>query len=197
MALVNVYIKDPVVTRIKRDQKIPIIGFVANTGGLLGLCMGFSLISAFEIIFHFLISIKKMYLYIYGYFARSLDAMWKYRNVVGHRTIPPEPSCDTPVSPNRETVELNSVAGFVTKMMDDSSIVIMPRQCKDTTDKQNVQIRLQNSICKSGLVSDPLTGNHEVYVESRCRKGTCLKEGGNLIENTLSSDRLVNHNNSE
>jgi hypothetical protein len=45
MALVNVYIKDPVVTRIKRDQKIPIIGFVANTGGLLGLCMGFSLVS--------------------------------------------------------------------------------------------------------------------------------------------------------
>jgi hypothetical protein len=47
MALVNVYIKDPVVTRIKRDQKIPIIGFVANTGGLLGLCMGFSLVFKF------------------------------------------------------------------------------------------------------------------------------------------------------
>ena len=47
MALVNVYIKDPVVTRIKRDQKIPIIGFVANTGGLLGLCMGFSLVRIF------------------------------------------------------------------------------------------------------------------------------------------------------
>ncbi len=52
MALVNVYIKDPVVTRIKRDQKIPLIGFVANTGGLLGLCMGFSLVSAFEIVYH-------------------------------------------------------------------------------------------------------------------------------------------------
>ena len=39
-------------TRIKRDQKIPIIGFVANTGGLLGLCMGFSLVSAFEIVYH-------------------------------------------------------------------------------------------------------------------------------------------------
>ncbi len=40
------------VTRIKRDQKIPLIGFVANTGGLLGLCMGFSLVSAFEIVYH-------------------------------------------------------------------------------------------------------------------------------------------------
>ena len=36
LAVVNVYIKDPVVTRIMRDQKIPIIAFVANTGGLLG-----------------------------------------------------------------------------------------------------------------------------------------------------------------
>ncbi len=52
LVLVNVYIKDPVVTRIKRDQKIPLIGFVANTGGLLGLCMGFSLVSAFEIAYH-------------------------------------------------------------------------------------------------------------------------------------------------
>ena len=59
MALVNVYIKDPVVTRIKRDQKIPLIGFVANTGGLLGLCMGFSLVSAFEIVYHCLISLSE------------------------------------------------------------------------------------------------------------------------------------------
>ena len=46
------YLKDPVVTRIMRDEKIPIISFVANTGGLLGLCMGFSLVSVFEILFH-------------------------------------------------------------------------------------------------------------------------------------------------
>ena len=59
MALVNVYIKDPVVTRIKRDQKIPLIGFVANTGGLLGLCMGFSLVSAFEIVYHCFINCCK------------------------------------------------------------------------------------------------------------------------------------------
>ena len=51
------YFQDPVVTRIKRDQKIPIIGFVANTGGLLGLCMGFSLVSVFEIIYHCFVNI--------------------------------------------------------------------------------------------------------------------------------------------
>ena len=50
--MVNVYIKDPVVTRILRDEKIPVIAFVANTGGLLGLCMGFSLVSVFEIVYH-------------------------------------------------------------------------------------------------------------------------------------------------
>lgn len=53
------------VTRIKRDQKIPIIGFVANTGGLLGLCMGFSLVSAFEIIYHCMMTVcwKSFHLY--------------------------------------------------------------------------------------------------------------------------------------
>jgi hypothetical protein len=54
LAVVNVYIKDPVVTRILRDQKIPVIAFVANTGGLLGLCMGFSLVSVFEVLYHVL-----------------------------------------------------------------------------------------------------------------------------------------------
>ena len=44
--------EDPVVTTIMRDQKIPVIAFVANTGGLLGLCMGFSLVSVFEILYH-------------------------------------------------------------------------------------------------------------------------------------------------
>ena len=37
LVMVNVYIKDPVVTRIWRDEKTPIIHFVAYTGGLLGL----------------------------------------------------------------------------------------------------------------------------------------------------------------
>ena len=55
LALVNVYIRDPVVTRIKRDEKIPLIGFVANTGGLLGLTMGFSLVSVLEVLYHLLV----------------------------------------------------------------------------------------------------------------------------------------------
>lgn len=53
LAVVNIYIKDPVVTKIRRDQKVPIIWFIANCGGILGLCMGFSLITVFEIAQYF------------------------------------------------------------------------------------------------------------------------------------------------
>ena len=52
MALVNVYIKDPAVTQVKRDQKVPLIWFVANIGGILGLTMGMSLVTFFEILHH-------------------------------------------------------------------------------------------------------------------------------------------------
>ena len=45
-----------------RDEKIPIISFVANTGGLLGLCMGFSLVSVFEIVFHCGGAVKKEFI---------------------------------------------------------------------------------------------------------------------------------------
>ena len=50
LALVNIYIKEPVVTKIVRDQRIPVIWFVANCGGILGLCMGFSIVTVFEVI---------------------------------------------------------------------------------------------------------------------------------------------------
>ena len=36
-----------------RDQRIPIIWFVANCGGILGLCMGFSIVTVFEVL-HYL-----------------------------------------------------------------------------------------------------------------------------------------------
>ena len=52
LALVNVYIKDPSVTQVIRDQKVPLIWFVANIGGILGLTMGMSLVTMFEILHH-------------------------------------------------------------------------------------------------------------------------------------------------
>ena len=50
LALVHIYIKRPVVTKIMRDQRIPVIWFVANCGGILGLCMGFSIVTGKHIL---------------------------------------------------------------------------------------------------------------------------------------------------
>ncbi len=55
LLLANIYIKDPAVTMIRRDQKIPIIWFVANVGGILGLCMGCSLVTLFEVLHHIIL----------------------------------------------------------------------------------------------------------------------------------------------
>ena len=51
LALVHVMVQSPYVTKIKRDVAMSFITFVADTGGLLGLCLGFSFISVIEIIF--------------------------------------------------------------------------------------------------------------------------------------------------
>ena len=51
LALIHIMVQSPYVTKIKRDVAMPFITFVANSGGLLGLCIGFSFISAVEILF--------------------------------------------------------------------------------------------------------------------------------------------------
>ena len=64
LALIHIMVQSPYVTKIKRDVAMPFITFVANSGGLLGLCIGFSFISAVEIFFWICcfcnIGIKKM-----------------------------------------------------------------------------------------------------------------------------------------
>ena len=51
-AILRVFIKDPFYTLIKRDEQLTTISFLGNAGGLLSLCMGLSLISIFEILYH-------------------------------------------------------------------------------------------------------------------------------------------------
>ena len=51
LALVHVLIQSPYITVVKRDVEMSFISYVANTGGLLGLCLGFSFISGIEILF--------------------------------------------------------------------------------------------------------------------------------------------------
>ena len=76
--MTNIYIKDPAVTLIKRDQKMPVIWFVANMGGILGemefplsieiltdkfnligLSMGCSMVTLFEVAHHILLIFLK------------------------------------------------------------------------------------------------------------------------------------------
>lgn len=57
LVLFNTFIKDPYVKKFLRDEKITWISYIANAGGLLGLCMGFSLVSGAEIVYHFLLEI--------------------------------------------------------------------------------------------------------------------------------------------
>ncbi len=44
--------QDSFSTHIVRDEKMTRTSFVANVGGLLGLCMGFSLVSVAEILYY-------------------------------------------------------------------------------------------------------------------------------------------------
>ena len=53
LAMVHVMIQSPYVTKIKRDVAMTLTTYIANAGGLLGLCIGFSFISAVEIFFWF------------------------------------------------------------------------------------------------------------------------------------------------
>ena len=44
--------RDPYVTKYKRDVAMTWITWIANTGGLMGLCMGMSFVSIAEIIYY-------------------------------------------------------------------------------------------------------------------------------------------------
>ena len=59
IAVVKLFIRDPYYTNIKRDVEITTTSFLGNAGGLMGLCMGFSLVSAFEGVYHIFNSFMK------------------------------------------------------------------------------------------------------------------------------------------
>ncbi len=56
LSVLDIYIKDPYVKLYLRREKITIISFIGNIGGLLGLFMGFSFISTIEIFYVFFLS---------------------------------------------------------------------------------------------------------------------------------------------
>lgn len=51
IAKVDIFLKDPYVKRFIREEKISEFTFVGTVGGLLGLFLGFSFVSAVEIVY--------------------------------------------------------------------------------------------------------------------------------------------------
>ncbi len=54
MVVLDIYLRDPYVKLYLRREKITVISFIGNVGGLLGLFLGFSFISVVEIFYMFL-----------------------------------------------------------------------------------------------------------------------------------------------
>ena len=61
LALIHVMIQSPYVTKIKRDVAMTFTTYIANSGGLLGLCVGFSFMSGIEILFYFCCLFKHLH----------------------------------------------------------------------------------------------------------------------------------------
>ena len=54
LAIVKIFIKDSYYTRYIKSEELTLLSCIANAGGLIGLCMGLSFISIFEIIYYLL-----------------------------------------------------------------------------------------------------------------------------------------------
>ena len=52
LATVKIFLREPYYTKFIKDEQISALSFIANAGGLLGLCVGMSFLSIFEIVYH-------------------------------------------------------------------------------------------------------------------------------------------------
>ena len=52
LAIVKIFFRDPYYTEFIKNEQISVLSFIANAGGLLGLCVGMSFLSIFEIVYH-------------------------------------------------------------------------------------------------------------------------------------------------
>ena len=57
LVIIHLSIKDPYAQKFQKEEKMPIINYIANLGGLLGFGLGFSVITGIEIVYHFLSAI--------------------------------------------------------------------------------------------------------------------------------------------
>jgi len=61
IAKLNIFIRDPYYEKMKRDEQMTFVSFVGNAGGLMGLCLGFSILSLFELAYFTAIIIFKCF----------------------------------------------------------------------------------------------------------------------------------------
>ena len=110
-----------------RDEKIPIISFVANTGGLLGLCMGFSLVSVFEIVFHCGGAMKKEFM------RRKRQQISRKADEGNHTVV------QNHINDNKHTEENNeALAANPNKYNEDINIILAtPKSSSSITSRKN------------------------------------------------------------
>jgi hypothetical protein len=53
LLVLKMFIRDPYYTKISRDEGMSTLSFISTAAGLLGLCMGLSFVSVFEVGYHF------------------------------------------------------------------------------------------------------------------------------------------------
>ena len=126
----SIFFQDPVVTRIKRDQKIPIIGFVANTGGLLGLCMGFSLVSAFEIVYHCMMTLCWKSFHFYR--RRTMRNSYQMQQELqGPSSLVANSACKNTTSSNSSKANTNSTSVVQTAQEQEIGTISKNTQCDE------------------------------------------------------------------
>ena len=59
IAMVTFFFESSTIFEFKREQRMTLVGYISQMGGLLGLCMGFSFISAVEILYWFTIRMAR------------------------------------------------------------------------------------------------------------------------------------------
>jgi len=65
VAQLKVFFRDPIYTKLIRDVEMTVVSFIGSAGGLLGLFLGLSMISIFEVLYH-------LGTFIHAYFVKKL-----------------------------------------------------------------------------------------------------------------------------
>ncbi len=58
---VKIFFREPYYTQIVQGEKMTVISFIGNTGGLMGLCIGLSFVSIAEIVYHVITFFLRLY----------------------------------------------------------------------------------------------------------------------------------------